>query len=62
MLQDGRIPLTAEEHAAIERLLAKHGPGSLTREHPGEAGPVLVNIGDQTWRVHESGRTTKVKV
>lgn len=62
MLSEGRIPLTAEEHAAINRLLEKHGgAATLTRECPGEEGPVLVHIGDQTWRVSAAGRSTKVK-
>ncbi len=61
MLSAGRIPLTAAEHAAIDKLLAKHGDGSLTRRDPGETGPVLVHIGDDTWKVDEDGTTTKQK-
>jgi hypothetical protein len=61
MLSHGRIPLRQAEHEAIDRLLAKH-PGTaagLTRRDAGDSGPVLVHIGDATWVVDETGKTTK---
>lgn len=63
MIHAGRIPLTAEEHAAVEKLLAHHkfDRASLTRRDPGETGPVLVHLGDTTWVVDEAGNATKQK-
>lgn len=52
MLVEGRIPLSEAEGEAIAQLEAQHGPvAGLTRRDPGETGPVLVTIGDQTYEV-----------
>jgi hypothetical protein len=63
MLAQGRIPLTAEEHTAVQRLLEKHSGESvtLTRRDPGETGPVLVHAGNASYQVSEAGRATKLK-
>jgi hypothetical protein len=63
MLSEGRIPLSAGEHRALDRLLEKHagGPASITRRDPGETGPVLVHIGEETWQINAAGRTVKLK-
>jgi hypothetical protein len=53
MLAADRIHLTRRETQAIEKLIAEHpdAPVSLTRRDPGERGPVLVHLGDQTFEV-----------
>ena len=63
MLREGRIPLTAAEHDAVETLIAKN-PGesvSVTRRDPGESGPLLVHASDHTYLVDEQGRAHKQK-
>lgn len=63
MLSNERISMSTKEGEKVDALLAEHGgEGSVTicRADPGESGPVLVQIGDNTWRVTEA-RTTKVK-
>lgn len=61
MLSDGRLPLNAAEHDAAETLAAKNKgkPVSLTRRDPGETGPLLVHVGDDTYVVGEDGRARK---
>ncbi len=63
MLDQARIPLTEKEQAAIEKLLAKHPDqnASLMRRDPGEAGPVLVHIDEDSYEVSEAGETKKLK-
>lgn len=63
MLNEGRIPLTDAEHAAVNQLLAKHPEiaVSLTRRDPGETGPVLVHVGDDSYQVSAAGRIKKLK-
>lgn len=62
MLHEGRIPHTASERSAIERLLADHdGNATLTRRDPGDTGPLLVHIGADTYVVAASGRVKKQK-
>ena len=49
---------TLEEHAAAQALLDEHGEnghGSVTRELPGEQGPLLVDAGGRRFRVHLDG-------
>jgi hypothetical protein len=62
-LHEGRIALSDAEHAAINKLLAKHPDtaASLTRRDPGETGPVLVHIGDDSYQVSAAGRIKKLK-
>jgi hypothetical protein len=63
MLEHGRIPHTDAEGAAITKLIAKHPaePVSLTRRDPGETGPLLVHVGDDTYEVSGAGRSRKLK-
>lgn len=63
MLIPGRIPLNAAEHDAVETLIAKNPdkPLSITRRDPGETGPLLVHVGDDTYTVNEQGRARKQK-
>lgn len=61
MLASGRIPLSTAEHQAVDRLLARHGAGSFTRELPGETGPLLVHLAAGVWRVQGDGTARKVK-
>ena len=59
----GRIPLKDAEHAAVDKLLAKHdAPAGISRRDPGETGPVVVDIdGVGVWHIDSSGKTTKQK-
>jgi hypothetical protein len=52
-LEEGRMPLTAGETAAVDGLIASSGgaPVSFTRE--GEQ--LVVYVGDETWDVPSSG-------
>jgi hypothetical protein len=60
MLTEGRIPHTSAEGEAIDTLLARHkGNATLTRRDPGETGPMIVHIGDNTWEVTAEGKVTK---
>lgn len=60
-LTQDRIPMNTKENEAIEKLLENHaGNASLTRRDPGNTGPVIVEFGDQTWEINESGKTKKV--
>lgn len=61
MLREGRIPLLAAEHDAVDRLIAKNPgvPLSLTRRDPGESGPLLVHVGDATYLVDATGKARK---
>jgi hypothetical protein len=60
MVQEGRIPLTPEEDAAVNTLVAESGgkPVSFTREGDG----LLVQVGDDTYDVDTAGATTKQAV
>lgn len=61
MIREGRIPLNDKEHEAIDKLLENHaGNASLTRRDPGDTGPVIVEIGDESWEVKETGKSKKV--
>lgn len=62
MLNHQRIPMSELEQEAVNRLLKKHGQEgvSMTRNDPGESGPVLVTIGDQSWLVDDAGHSKKV--
>ena len=61
MLREGRLPLLAAEHDAVDTLIAKNPdqPVSMTRRDPGETGPLLVHVGDSTYLVDETGKATK---
>lgn len=61
MLREGRLPLLAAEHDAVDTLIAKN-PGasvSLTRRDPGETGPLLVHVGDIEYQVDEHGQVSR---
>jgi len=62
MLDSGRIPLNEAEDAAVEKLIAEHEgkPVSLTRRDPGESGPLLVHVDDESWVISEDGHRRKV--
>lgn len=61
MLRPGRIPLTPAEHDAVDDLIGRHAGAavSLTRRDPGESGPLLVHVGDETYLVDEQGCATR---
>ncbi len=46
LIRPGRIPMTDQEAAALEALLAEHGvtTAHLTRSLPGETGPIIATI------------------
>lgn len=62
MLTRGRIPLTAAETVALEKLLNDHAglAASFSRTEPGESGPVRVEINGHVWLIDEDGNTTEV--
>lgn len=62
-IAQGRIPLNLndKENTAIDKLLENHdGTASLTRRDPGNSGPVVVEIGDESWEISDSGKAKKV--
>lgn len=62
MLKEGRIPMTDTEASAVDKIVyANDGAGvSLTRNDPGESGPVRVEVaGVGTWLVNEAGKAVK---
>ncbi len=61
MLGEGRIPLQQEEHDAVDKLIAKHpdDPVSFSRRDPGETGPLVVGVGEDTYIVQADGKTRK---
>ncbi len=61
MLHEGRIPLEDAEHAAVDKLIAKNPdtPVSFSRRDPGETGPLVVGVGDDTYIVQADGKTRK---
>lgn len=58
MLLAGRIPLSDAEHAAVDKLIEQNPdePVSMTRRDPGETGPLLVHVGDDTYLVDANGK------
>jgi hypothetical protein len=62
MLSEGRLPLSEAEHAAVDKLIANNPDEtvSMTRSEPGETGPLLVHVGDKTWKVATDGKRKKV--
>ncbi len=63
MLQEGRIPLSEAENAAIDELIGEHGEDSVqgfTRSLPGDTGPLHVTIGEDVYEVAEDGTTVKL--
>jgi hypothetical protein len=61
MLREGRIPHSQAEGAAIARLHDRHGrEASLTRRDPGETGPLLIHIGEDSWEIDAQGKAKKV--
>ncbi len=62
MLEEGRLPLNAAEHDAVEQLIGEHGPVSISRSEPGETGVLIVQAAGRTWRVQENGDTEEEAV
>jgi hypothetical protein len=62
MLKSGRIPMSPEEIAAIDGLLADHPDGSaaMTRTEPNNTGPIRLEIGRKAWLVSEAGVAKEV--
>jgi hypothetical protein len=60
MLQEGRIPLSAAEHEAVDALIAANPgvPISLTRRDAGESGPLIVHVADGYYEVSSKGKAT----
>ena len=61
MLQEGRLPLLAAEHDAVDKLIAKHPDAavSFSRRDPGETGPLVVSVDEATYTVAADGKTRK---
>ncbi len=62
MLHSGRIPLNDDEHAALDKLRAENPDAgiSATRKDPGDTGPLLVHVDDDTYQIAEDGKRKKV--
>jgi hypothetical protein len=62
-LYEGRIPMTELEHDSVDKLVAANSGQSvsLTRRDPGDTGPVLVHVGDDTYQIDDNGRTRKLR-
>ena len=62
MLHPERIPHTDAEATAIEKLEGEHPDEqmTLTRRDPGDTGPLVVHIGDDSWEIGEDGKRKKV--
>ncbi len=62
MLQEGRLPLNDAEHAAVDKLRGENEDAeiSATRKDPGETGPLLVHVDDDTYEVADDGKRKKV--
>ena len=62
MLIPGRISVNAEETKTVEKLMAEHDGAaiSMTRRDPGETGPLLLHVDDETWEISEDGKRKKV--
>jgi hypothetical protein len=60
MLQEGRIPLTPEEDAAVETLIAESGGKSVSFTREGDG--LIVHVGDDTYNVDTAGVTAKQAV
>lgn len=63
MLEQGRLPMTENEQAGLDRLLARNGGTliSLTRRDPGESGPLLAHVDDDTYEIDAEGHYQKQK-
>lgn len=63
MVSAERIPVSDKEHSAIEKLQEKHKDQNLTltRRDPGESGPILVHVGNDTYLISKDGKATKQK-
>jgi len=62
MIEEGRISVQDAESAAIEKLRSENPDAaiSLTRRDPGNTGPLLVHVDDDTYEVGEDGKRKKV--
>ena len=62
MLNEGRVPLSEAENEAVDALISKNEgePVSLTRRGPGETGPLLAHVGDASYEIDDTGKTTAV--
>jgi hypothetical protein len=62
MIEAGRIGLNDAEAAAIEKLQGENpdAPISLTRSEPGETGPLLVHVGEDSYQIAEDGKRKKL--
>ena len=64
MLSQERLPMSTKEGEKVDALIAEYADEGesvgVTRADPDETGPLLVTIGNDTWRVTEA-RSTKLK-
>lgn len=64
MLSSERLEMSSKEEEKVNALIESYADDgesvSVTRADPNESGPLLVSIGDDTWRVSDA-RTTKLK-
>ena len=61
VLEGTRIQLGGNEADAVNKLLAEHGKGSLSRRDPDEQGPVVVKIDGRQWVVENDGTVEEVQ-
>ena len=62
MMREGRIPINDAEHAAVDKLIGENPDAnvSLTRRDPGESGPLVVHVDDDSYEVADDGKRKKV--
>jgi hypothetical protein len=62
MISEGRIPLNGAERKAVDKLMHERDGAaiSLTRRDPGDTGPVLVHVDNDTYQIDETGHRKKV--
>jgi hypothetical protein len=62
MLSEGRLPLSDAEHQAVDKLQGEHPDESVTvtRRDPGETGPLVAQVGDDSWEIGEDGKRKKL--
>lgn len=62
MLSEGRLPFSDAEHQAVDKLQDEHPNENMTvtRRDPGETGPLVAHIGDDSWEIGDDGKRKKL--
>lgn len=61
MLGEGRLPLSPAEHRAVDKLTAENENAAISfaRRDPGEVGPLVVHVDEDTYLVDADGKRSK---